>query len=135
VTAEAPPNGNLPPDQARARAMDPAAMRAMMPPAQRWMCAVCLSHLKAFEAAHETDLAGAIAKAAASGRRPAEFLDPSLLADVPQVQDAATMVTLPGLGQCYVCPGHVPPAGEPGGRPLLVAHAGLNLAAFAAGMG
>jgi hypothetical protein len=138
VTAGAPPNGNLPPDQMRARAMDPAAMRAMVPQApQRWKCAVCVSARRNWEAAHHDVILAAAAQAAASPSpvSPLAFLPEDVRDSLPPVAEAITMATVPNHGPAAVCLGHAPMMADGSRQPLLVATPGLNLAAFAAGMG
>jgi hypothetical protein len=149
--------GNLPPEEmtahdghangiplaqdpeAFARAMQARSMMAPQPP-QRWQCALCLGLRRAWEEANRPALEAAQAQMmAAMGNGgpppdPRAFLGDKLIASMPQVSEAVTMATIPNTGPCYVCPAHVPLASDGARRPLLAATAGLNLAAFAAGL-
>ena len=126
--------------EAFARAMMEA--RSMIPPQpqQRWQCAPCVGLRRAWEEANRAVLEAAQAAmmaAMANGGPPPDpraFLGDDLMASMPQVQEAVTMATIPNTGPCYVCAAHVPLAADGPRRPLLAATAGLNLAAFAAGL-
>jgi hypothetical protein len=121
------PNGSRP---------APAYSPAMMPPPQRWMCAVCAGAYRAWQQANEEAIANAALQAAASGRPLAAFLAAPARESMPPAQEAITLATIPGHGPALVCLGHCPVIGDgTGRRPLLVATAGMNPAAFAAGMG
>ena len=125
--------------EAFARAMQARSMMPPQPP-RRWQCAPCAGLRRAWEEANRAVLEAAQAAmmaAMANGGPPPDpraFLGDDLMASMPQVQEAVTMATIPNTGPCYVCAAHVPLAADGPRRPLLAATAGLNLAAFAAGL-
>ena len=149
--------GNLPPEEMTAHdghangiplAQDPEAFaramqaRSMMAPQpqQRWQCAICIGLRRGWEEANRPVLEAAQAQmmaAVAAGGQPPDpriVLGEKLMASMPQVQEAVTMATIPNTGPSLVCPAHVPLVADGARRPLLAATAGLNLAAFAAGL-
>jgi hypothetical protein len=106
-----------------------------VPPGQRWMCAVCISSRRSWEAAHQGVILEAAAKAAASGVPVLSLLPEEVRNGIPPVAEAITLATLPAHGPALVCANHSPQIGDGTRQPLLVATSGLNMAAFAAGLG
>lgn len=92
---------------------------------------MCVSITKAWQLAHQPEIAAAQARAAAEQppRPPAAYLDPGLVMSMPPQYDAITMATIPQHGPALVCYLHcpdVPDASTPARRPFLIAQAGMN---------